>query len=60
MLRPDAVHVQDFGQFVEAPVQVVAELHEVLDVVHRGEVDLRLSQRRASASSFATRAPLHT
>ena len=41
MLGPNAVHLQALCQLVEAAVQVVAELHEVLDIVHCREVDLR-------------------
>ena len=40
MLRPHALNLQRFRQLVETAVQVAAELHEVLDVVHIWEVDL--------------------
>ena len=41
VLGSDAVNVEHFSKLVEAAVQVVAELHQVLDVVHGGEVNLR-------------------
>jgi hypothetical protein len=35
---PDALHVQRLRQLVEPAVQVVAELHQVLDIIQSGEV----------------------
>jgi hypothetical protein len=37
---PDTLHVEELGELVQAAVQAVAELHEVLDVVDGGEVNL--------------------
>lgn len=41
VLRADARDVQRLGQLVQAAVQVAAELHQVLDVVHVREVHLQ-------------------
>lgn len=41
VLRPYPLHVQRLCQLVEAAMQIPAELHQVLDVVHVGKVDLR-------------------
>jgi hypothetical protein len=35
------LHVQQLCQLVESPVQVVTELHEVLNVKHTGEVQVK-------------------
>ena len=42
VLRADAVNLQALSELVEATMQVVAELHEVLDVVHGRKIDLRV------------------
>lgn len=52
VLGAHAVDLQALRQLVQAAVQVVAELHEVLDVVHRGKVDL---QRDANVWSVQLR-----
>ena len=41
VLRADARNVQCLGQLVQAAMQVAAELHQVLDVVHVREVHLQ-------------------
>lgn len=40
MLRTYSLHLQDLSQFIQTSVEVVTELHEVLDVINSGEVDL--------------------
>lgn len=40
MADPNPLDVEQLGQLVEAPMQAVAELHQVLDVVDDGEVDV--------------------
>ena len=37
MLRADSLHVQRLCQLVQSAVQIIAKLHQVLDVVERGE-----------------------
>ncbi len=41
MLRPNTLDVQRLRQLVQAAVQIVAELHEVLDVENLGEEKLQ-------------------
>ena len=48
VLRADALYLQCLGQLVEAAMQVVAELHQVLDVPHVGEVDLHAARPSVS------------
>lgn len=36
----DALHVKELGELVQPTVQAIAELHEVLDVIHGGEIYL--------------------
>jgi hypothetical protein len=40
MLGPDALNLQLVGHFLKAAFEVFAGLHQVLDVVHVGEVEL--------------------
>ena len=40
MLGPQSFHVKGFSQFVQPTVQVATELHQVLDVIYVGEIDL--------------------
>ena len=57
VLGSDAVDVKHLGQLVQAAVQVLAELHQVLDVVHGREVDLRGAQVRGSGAGRSTYRP---
>lgn len=41
MLRTDSLYLQDLSQFIQTSVKVITELHEVLDVIDCGEVDLQ-------------------
>ena len=43
MLRPNALYFQCLSQLVQAAMEVVAELHQVLDVPHIGKVDLHIA-----------------
>ena len=46
VLRPDPLHLQLVGQLLQAALQVLARLHQVLDVVHVGEVELQVFEER--------------
>lgn len=41
MLGTYSLHLQDLSQFIQTSMQVITELHEVLDVIDGGEVDLQ-------------------
>ena len=47
-------HLERLGQLAQAAVQVTAELHEVLYVVHVGEVQLRRNAACTAAHHFAS------
>ena len=54
VLGTDAVDVQYFGELVQAAVQVVAEFHQILDVVHGREVDLRSRALQCLAVTYVS------
>lgn len=49
MLRTDSLYLQDLSQFIQTSVKVITELHEVLDVIDCGEVDLQSNAAIISA-----------
>ena len=44
MLWPNPLHIQGLGQFIQATMEICAELHQVFDVIDDWKVYLRGSQ----------------